>query len=304
MCDPLAEDVGSEMTGALFADFALHHIDTPEATIRARVGGSGPPVLLLHGHPETHMMWHAVAPQLAERHTVVCADLRGYGESSKPPTDDRHEPYSKRAMARDMVFVMGSLGFEAFDVAGHDRGGRVAYRMALDHPDRVTRLAVLDIVPTYEMWRRVDKEFGFVDYHWFFLAQPAPFPETLIASAPEAYYFRNPRPWMHPEALADYRRATSDPATIHAMCEDYRAGATYDDAADQHDLETGVRIACPLHVLWAGREELGRWFDVLTVWRRWVDASVSGRAVDSGHFLAEEAATETAEELRSFFAAR
>ncbi len=289
------------MTGTLFAGFALHHIETPEAVVRVRVGGSGPPVLLLHGHPETHMMWHAVAPQLAERHTVVCADLRGYGESSKPPTDDRHEPYSKRAMARDMVCVMQILGFDAFDVAGHDRGGRVAYRMALDQPHRVTRLAVLDIVPTYEMWRRVDKEFGLVDYHWFFLAQPSPFPENWIASAPEAYYFRNPHPWMHPEALADYRRATSDPMTIHAMCEDYRAGATYDDDADRHDLEIGVRVRCPLHVLWAGRAELGRWFDVLAVWRRWADAPVSGRALDSGHFLAEEAATETAAELRSFF---
>ena len=288
------------MSEAFFPGFEVRAIPTPEATIRVRVGGSGPPLLLLHGHPQTHAMWHAVAPRLARDHTVVCADLRGYGGSSKPATTADHEPYSKRAMARDMVAVMERLGFARFAMAGHDRGGRVAYRLALDHRERVERLAVLDIVPTYEMWRRVDKEFGLVDYHWFFLAQPAPFPERLIAAAPDEFYFRRDPSRFHPEALADYRRAVHDPATIHAMCEDYRAGAGYDDEADRADMEAGRSIECPLHVLWAGRDELGRWFDVLEVWRRWCAGQVSGRPLDCGHFLAEEAPAETAGELHGF----
>ena len=285
---------------SFFPGFDMREIETPEATIRARVGGAGSPVLLLHGHPQTHAMWHAVAPVLAERHSVVCADLRGYGGSSKPPSTDDHEPYSKRVMARDLVAAMASLGFERFAVAGHDRGGRAAYRLALDHPERVTRLAVLDIVPTYEMWRRVDKEFGMVDWHWFFLAQPAPFPERLIAAAPDEYYFRGDRGRFHPEALADYLAAVRDPETIRAMCEDYRAGATYDDDADRADVEAGRKIGCPTHVLWAGRDELGRWFDVLETWRRWCSPAVTGRAIDAGHFLAEEAPEETAAELAAF----
>jgi haloacetate dehalogenase len=247
-------------------------------------------------------MWHGVAPALAAEHTVVCADLRGYGGSSVPPTGDDHEPYSKRALARDCVELMAQLGFDRFGVAGHDRGGRVAYRLALDHPDRVERLAVLDIVPTWEMWRRADKEFGLVDWHWFFLAQPAPFPEELISGAPDRYYFRGDRGRFHPKALADYLAAVHDPATVHAMCEDYRAGATYDDDADAADRDAGRRIACPLHVLWAGRDELGRWFDVLETWRRWCDGEVTGRAVDSGHFIAEEQPDQTAAELSAFFA--
>jgi haloacetate dehalogenase len=286
-----------------FRGFALQTIATPETTIRARIGGRGRPLLLLHGHPQTHAMWHAVASELTAEHTVVCADLRGYGGSGKPATTDDHEPYSKRAMARDMVALMERLGFSHFAVAGHDRGGRVAYRLALDHPDRVERLAVLDIVPTYDMWRRVDKEFGLVDYHWFFLAQPHPFPERLIAAAPEAFYFRGDRSRFHPDALADYLGAVHDAATIHAMCEDYRAGATYDDDADRDDREAGRKIECATHALWAGRDELGRWFDVLDVWRSWCAGPVSGRPLDCGHFLAEEAPAETGIELSRFFAA-
>ena len=188
-----------------------------------RHGGNGPPLLLLHGHPQTHVMWHAVAPRLAENFTVVAPDLRGYGESSKPPTTPDHEPYSKRAMARDAVELMRQLGFERFSVAGHDRGGRCAYRLALDHPERVARLAVLDIVPTAEMWRDADKEFGLVNWHWYFLAQPFDLPERLIGADPGAYYFRRGRDRFHPEALADYEACVHDPETIHGMCEDYRA---------------------------------------------------------------------------------
>ena len=284
----------------MFEGFELTTVDTGEATIRLRRGGSGPPLLLLHGHPQTHAMWNAVAPRLANDFTVVAADLRGYGGSSKPPTTPDHEPYSKRAMARDQVAVMEALGFERFNVCGHDRGGRCAYRLALDHPERVLKLAVLDIVPTAEMWRQADMELGLVDWHWFFLAQPHPFPERLIAAAPDEFYFRGDRSRFHREALADYLRSVHDPETIHAMCEDYRAGATIDYELDEAD-RGRRKIACPLLALWAGRDELGRWFDVLEVWRRWAD-DVRGRAIDCGHFLAEEAPHEVYAELRAFFA--
>jgi haloacetate dehalogenase len=283
----------------VFAGFQLDLIETQEAVIRVRHGGAGPPLLLLHGHPQTHAMWHRVAPRLAGDFTVVAADLRGYGESSKPPTTPDHEPYSKRAMARDQVEVMTRLGFERFFVAGHDRGARCAYRMALDHPDCVHKLAVLDIVPTAEMWRRVDMEFGLVNWHWFFLAQPFDFPERLIAAGPENYYFRTPEGFFAPEALDDYRHCLGNPDTIHAMCEDYRAGAAFDRELDEAD--RGKRkIACPLLALWSGREELERWFDVLAVWREWAE-DVRGRPLDCGHFMAEELPDETSEELRAFF---
>jgi haloacetate dehalogenase len=282
-----------------FEDFELSRVDTGEAEIRVRHAGSGPPVLLLHGHPQTHVMWHAVAPQLAEDFTVVAADLRGYGESSKPSTTPDHEPYSKRAMARDQVEVMRQLGFERFAVAGHDRGGRCAYRMALDHPEPVERLAVLDIVPTADMWRRADMEFGLVNWHWYFLAQPFDFPERVIGADPSVYYFRRGRDRFHPEALADYLVAVRNPETIHAMCEDYRAGATYDFDLDEAD-RGRRRIQCPVLALWAGQDELEKWFDVLEVWRGWAD-DMTGRALDSGHFLAEERPDEVASELRAFF---
>ena len=286
--------------GGVFEGFELSFVGTGEATIRVRHGGSGPPLLLLHGHPQTHAMWNLVAPRLAEDFTVVAADLRGYGKSSKPPTTPDHEPYSKRAMARDQVEVMRQFGFDRFGVAGHDRGGRCAYRLALDHPEQVERLAVLDIVPTGDMWHRVDMEFGLVDWHWFFLAQPAPFPEEVIGSNPDAYYFHGDRSRFDPEALEDYLGCVRDPETIHGMCEDYRAGATIDFELDEAD-RSKRRIACPVLALWSGREELGRWFDVLGVWRQWAD-DVRGRALDCGHFLAEEAPEETYEELRTFFA--
>jgi haloacetate dehalogenase len=284
-----------------FGGFELLRAEVGDVDFRLRVGGSGPPLLLLHGHPQTHAMWHAVAPALARRFTVVAPDLTGYGESSKPPSDERHERYSKRAVARDLVALMRDYGFERFAVAGHDRGGRVAYRMALDHSGRVEKLAVLDIVPTGEMWRRADKEFGLVDWHWFFLAQPPMFPERVIAAAADDFYFRGDRSRFDPQALEDYLRAVRNPETIHAMCEDYRAGAGVDHILDDEDLAAGRRIACPVLVLWAGRDELGRWFDVLATWRRWAD-DARGRALDCGHFIAEELPEETAEELLEFFA--
>jgi haloacetate dehalogenase len=286
----------------MFDDFTLETIDIGEVTLRVRHGGSGPPLLLLHGHPQTHVMWHRVAPALAERFTIVAPDLRGYGLSAKPPTTYDHMPYSKRVMARDQIALMQRLGFERFSVAGHDRGGRVAYRLALDHPDRVTRLAVLDIIPTGEAFRRMDVAFGLGYWHWFFLAQPAPLPEGMIGANPDAYYFRDrarAEALFSPEALADYLRCVHDPATIHAMCEDYRAGASVDLELDSAD--RGVRrIECPVLALWARQGALEKWYDVLAVWREWAD-SVEGRAIDCGHYLAEEAPDETATELLSFF---
>jgi haloacetate dehalogenase len=263
--------------------------------IRLRRGGQGRPLLLLHGHPQTHAMWHAVAESLASDFNVIAADLPGYGGSAPV------ESGSKREMASVLVATMSKLGFERFALAGHDRGGRCAYRLALDWPDHVERLAVLDIVPTAEMWRRVDKDFGLIDWHWFFLAQPEPFPERVIAAAPDEFYFRGDRSRFHPEALEDYLEAVRRPEVIHAMCQDYRAGATIDAEHDDADLASGRRIRCPVLVLWAGQDELGRWFDVVETWRRWAD-EVEWRALDSGHFMAEERPGEVAAELQGFFA--
>jgi len=288
----------------MFEGFALHHIAAPEAMIRCRMGGSGPPLLLLHGNPQTHLMWHAVAPGLAEHFTVVAADLRGYGQSSKPETTSDHEPYSKRAMARDQVAVMRHFGFERFSVVGHDRGGRVAYRLALDHPERIERLAVLDILPTLEHYRRTDMAFATAYWHWFFLIQPHPMPETMIGCDPEWFFKRNwpgasePPRFFDPEALADYWQAFRDPKTIHAICEDYRAGASYDLKCDEADFGKR-RIECPLLVLWGAKGVVGRLYDPLVVWRDWA-ANASGHAIDAGHYLAEERPEETLRALRDF----
>jgi haloacetate dehalogenase len=283
----------------MFDGFELDRIRAGAVELRVRHGGAGPPLLLLHGHPQTHVMWHRVAPRLAEDFRVVAPDLTGYGESSKPRTTPSHEPYSKRAMARDQVALMRELGFERFAVAGHDRGGRCAYRMALDHPDRVEKLAVLDIVPTGEAFRRADMSFGLGFWHWFFLAQPYDLPERLIGADPDAYYFRGSRELFAPAALEDYLRSVRNPETIHAMCEDYRAGASLDFEHDEAD-RGRRRITCPLLVLWSGRDELDQWYDVLAIWREWAD-DVRGRALDCGHYLAEELPDETYAELRSFF---
>lgn len=293
----------------MFEGFELTSIDAGEAVIRVRHGGSGPPLLLLHGHPQTHVMWHKIAPRLAQNFTVVATDLRGYGESSKPTTTPDHEPYSKRAMARDQVEVMRKLGFDQFFVAGHDRGGRCAYRMALDHPERVAKLAVLDIVPTGEAFRRADMAFGLGFFHWYFLAQPYPLPERLIGADPDNFYFRHrkqigagERPaYFDAEAFEAYRRAYRDPATIHAMCEDYRAGASIDFETDEAD-RGKRRITCPVLALWGHRAEPDKWYDVLAIWRDWAD-DVQGQALDCGHYLAEEAPEETYAALRDFLSA-
>lgn len=287
----------------MFEEFTETRIETREATIHLVTGGQGPPVLLLHGYPQTHAMWHKVAPLLAEEFTVVAPDLRGYGDSSKPPAGPDHAAYSKRALARDQVEVMARLGFERFAVVGHDRGARVAHRMALDHPDRVSRLALLDIVPTYHVFKTVNKEAATGSYHWFFLIQPDGLPETLIGANPEFYLRWTLAHWsgdglapFAPEALAEYLRCFCDPATIHATCEEYRAGASIDLLHDDADLDR--KIACPALVLWS-EKYLGHRYDVLAVWReRALD--VRGQALACGHLLAEEASEETHAALRAF----
>jgi len=284
----------------VFDGFALDFVNVSEARLRVRHGGSGSPLLLLHGHPRTHTTWHRVAPLLARDHTVVCPDLRGYGESSKPATTADHEPYSKRAMARDQVEVMRQLGFERFFLAGHDRGARCAYRLALDHPERVLKLAILDIIPTIEQFRRADMQFGLRTWHWFFLAQPADFPERAINRAPDVFFERRPTAFFTPEARADYWRCYQNPDTIRAICEDYRAGASIDYAHDEED--RGKRkITCPVLVLWGTKGSMPPTWDVLAIWREWAD-DVRGRGVPSGHFLAEEAPDETYAEFHAFFA--
>lgn len=289
----------------MFEGFALSTIDADGVSIRARIGGSGPPLLLLHGNPQTHVMWHKVAPALARRFTVVATDLTGYGMSSKPPSMPDHAPYSKRAMARDQVAAMRALGHERFLVAGHDRGGRVGYRMALDCPDVVEKLAVLDIVPTGEAFARGGREFGLGYYHWFFLAQPAPLPERLIGADPDWFWrwhtTRGPRTdFFTSEAIEDYLTCFRNPETVRAICEDYRAGATIDCVHDEADKRAGRKIACSLLVLWGAKAKLDAWYDTLAVWQEWAD-DVRGRALPCGHYLAEEAPEETTAELLAFF---
>jgi haloacetate dehalogenase len=289
----------------MFEAFERVRVEASDAEINLVRGGEGPPVLLLHGYPQTHSMWHSVAPRLAENFTVVATDLRGYGDSSKPFGSEDHATYSKRAMAADQVQVMESLGFLSFAVVGHDRGGRVGHRMALDHPDRVTRLAVLDIVPTRHVYATVGRELATAYYHWFFFIQPYDLPETLIGADPGYYLRKKLGGWgtsldtFAPEALAEYERCFGDPATIHASCEDYRAAASIDLAHDDADRDEGRKVTCPLLALWGDRGAMGRLYDVANVWREYA-RDVRGGPIDAGHFLAEERPEETARELANF----
>jgi haloacetate dehalogenase len=287
----------------MYEGFAAKRISASGADIHLRQGGAGPPLLLLHGYPQTHVCWHKVAPVLAERFTVVAADLRGYGDSGKPATAPDHAPYSKRAMAQDQVEVMAALGFERFFIAGHDRGARVGHRMALDHPDRVLKLAVLDIVPTRTLYASVSRGFATDYYHWFFLIQPAELPERLIAGDPEYYLRRQLGRWgadsrIHSEAaMAEYLRCFRRPETIHASCEDYRAAASIDLVHDEADLNR--KVECPLLALWGSRGVMARYFDVLATWRERAQ-DVRGRALDCAHYIPEEVPAETARELEAF----
>jgi haloacetate dehalogenase len=286
----------------VFDGFELQRVDVGEAVLRVRHGGSGPAVLLLHGHPRTHTTWHRVAPLLADTHTVVCPDSRGYGESSKPRTTDDHEPFSKRAMARDCVALMRSLGHERFAVVGHDRGAYVALRCALDHPASVTALAVLDAVPIGEAVARADAKFASAWWHWFFFGQTEKPAERVISADPEAWYRPN-RELMGDENYADYLRAIHDPEVVHAMMEDYRAGVGIDRAHDDADRAAGRRVQCPSLVLWATRDDMEELYgDPLDVWGAWAH-DLRGGPIESGHHIAEEAPEALVAELLPFLGA-
>lgn len=297
----------------MFDGFESSRVDVEETTIFIRRKGSGRPLLLLHGFPETHLMWHRVAPDLAEEFTVVCADLRGYGSSGKPPSRPDHAPYAKSAMALDMSRMMEAQGFRRFSVAGHDRGARVAYRMALDHADRIERLAVLDIIPTGEAFRRADSRFALAFWPWSLLAQPEPLPERLILAEPEAVVndalggWGSARESFPSEIRAAYVEALRDPRAVHAICEEYRAAATLDREQDMEDRRLDRRISCPTLALWSAGGGLDTWYaaagGALAIWLDWAD-DVTGRAVPGGHFFPEQNPAETVAELRSFFSRR
>lgn len=291
----------------LLPGFSDERVRAGEVTLHVRRGGSGPPLLLLHGYPQTVAMWHRVAAPLARRFTVIVADLRGYGGSEKPPSSPDHAPYAKRAMARDQLALMRALGFERFAVVGHDRGGRVGHRLALDAPEAVVRLAVLDIAPTLAMYEQTSMEFARAYYHWFLLVQPEPLPERLIGADPEFFLREKLRRssqgrWPFDEAaFAEYLRCF-DPATIHASCEDYRAAATIDLEHDRADRAAGRRIRCPVLALWGARGTVHRLFRPLEEWRRAAEGIVEGRPISCGHYLAEEAPDEVLAELQRFLA--
>ncbi len=306
----------------LYPGYASRWIDTSIGKIFARTGGSGPPLLLLHGHPQSNVMWHRVAPSLAARFTLVIADLPGYGWSDAPEAQPDHAPYTKRAMAAAMVEVMEALGFVRFRLAGHDRGGRVGYRLALDHPGRLEQLATLDIVTTWDMWHRIDARLASRAWHWTFLSLPAPFPETLIGHDPLFFFDsraaagakpppdlaplagqRNVKSIFDSRALAHYHAAYQDPTRIHAMCEDYRAGRTTDFDHDEADRASAKKIACPVLALWGSSGLCANaGLDALACWREWA-ADLHGFAVDSGHYLPEENPDATGRALLDFFGA-
>jgi haloacetate dehalogenase len=296
-------DIG--VTDTLFPGFRLLDVGGGDNRVRMRVGGSGPALLLLHGYPQSHVLWHKVAELLQNQFTIVAADLRGYGDSAKPAGGEGHVNYSKRAMADDLVAAMQALGHESWFVGAHDRGARVGHRMALDHPQRVRKIATLDIAPTREMYRDTTDAFARAYWHWFFLIQPAPFPERMIGAGPDAYWLKkcgSGSAGMAPfgdEALAHYLRCFRDPATIHASCEDYRAAATIDIAHDNAD--AGRKMHQPLLALWGEHGAVHRCFDVLALWRERA-ADVRGHTLPGGHYLAEELPDRVATEFAAFFA--
>jgi len=292
----------------MFDGFSRRRIAVEGAEINLVHGGSGPPLLLLHGYPQTHLIWHKMAPRLAERFTVVCSDLRGYGDSSKPPSGEASTNFSKRAMAADQVQLMQALGFQRFSVAGHDRGGRVGHRLAADHPDRVDRLCVIDIAPTLHMYQNTSEAFARAYWHWFFLILPPPLPERMIGADPEAFWrakcaegSAGLTPFTE-AALAEYLRCFRDPEAIRASCDDYRAAAGIDLEHDRADVAANRRLDCPLQVLWGAHGVVERCFAPLAAWRERAD-QVTGMALPGGHYLPEELPDATADALIEFLRA-
>jgi haloacetate dehalogenase len=298
----VSEQAGQKPAEAeFFPGFRKLTTKTSGATINFVTAGNGPGLLLLHGYPQSHIEWRKIAPQLTQKFTVVASDLRGYGDSSKPSDGENHFGYSKRAMAQDQVEVMASLGFQKFSVVGHDRGGRVAHRMAVDHPDRITKVAALDIVPTYKLFHNVTKEWATSSFHWFFLIQKSPFPETVIGNSADYWlksrFERLPPDALNKDAFAEYLRCFRDPAMIHATCEDYRAGASIDLDHDAADLDH--KVSCPLLALWGEHGDMHRLYNVLDTWKERASI-VSGKPVPSGHFIAEEIPDVLLAELNKF----
>lgn len=291
---PVAAQTGTPGPSRFLPGFTTSTVQTSGTTIHVVKGGDGPPLLLLHGAPQTHISWRLVAPALARRFTVIAPDLRGYGDSGKPPDAPGHVTYAKRAMALDQVEVMRHFGFERFPVVGHDRGGRVAHRMALDHPDRVTKLVVVDILPTYYLYTHVTLQFVQAYYHWFSYLRPAPTPENELKAQYDALAAK-----ATTDAQREYMRAMTNPATIHAMCEDYRAAASIDLQHDEADIHTKVR--CPLLTLWGERGAMGRLYDVLSIWRE-RGTDVTGKGLPGGHNLQEEVPELVLQELLAFLA--
>ncbi|WP_159348026.1 alpha/beta fold hydrolase [Roseomonas harenae] len=289
-----------------FDGFTLETRKVNGASLRLRRGGEGPPLLLLHGNPQTHAMWHKVAPVLARRFTVICPDIRGYGFSTKPAVSPDSAAMSKREMAADLAALMTSLGFERFGVVSHDRGARVAHRLALDHAARVERLCTMDIVPTLAHFERTDMAFAMGYYHWFFLAQKHPLPERMIKRDVEDWFrlqtSREPKDdgFFHPEARADYIAALKLDGTVESICEDYRAATGLDLEHDRTSRMVGERIRCPMLVLWGSKGKIGQWYQPLQLWRDFADGPITGGPVNSGHYLAEEAPEEVMAALDGF----
>jgi haloacetate dehalogenase len=291
----------------MLENFSKSVIKTSGAEIVTVKGGEGPPLLLMHGNPFNHLSWHKIAPRLAKDFTVVCTDLRGYGDSSKPPDGDNHSNYSFRAMAQDQVEVMRSLGFEKFHAAGHDRGARVLHRMCLDHGNAVTKAAFMDMLPQHHLLNNVTRQWGKFSWHWFFMVQDFPTPEKMMGADPEFFIRRKlsktdkGTAFFGPEALADYIRCIKNPATIHAMCEDYRATFGIDLDMDTADFEAGRRVETPTLILWGEKGGVGRNHDAAQIWSRYATNIVKTATVPSGHYLQEECPDETYEVLRHFF---
>jgi haloacetate dehalogenase len=297
---------------ALLSTFTRTDIQTSAARIVTVTGGKGPPLLLMHGNPFNHLSWHKVAPTLAEHFTVVCTDLRGYGDSEKPPGGEDHSGYSFRAMAQDQVEVMAALGHAEFLAAGHDRGGRVLHRMCLDHPDKVTRAAILDIIPQHHLFNNISQQWATFSWHWFFNIQPFDIPERMMGADPDWFIekklakTKQGLSFFDPEALAEYKRCFRNPETIHAICEDYRATAGVDLDMDTKDFAAGRKVECPLLLLWGATGGVGRNSkpDPAEIWQRYASNIVGAKALPCGHYLSEEAPAETTAALLEFFTAR
>ena len=284
----------------MFDGFTLDEVDLGQVTLRLRRGGQGRPVVLLHGHPRTHATWHRVAPRLARTHTVVCPDLRGYGRSSLPPDEPEHAQSSKRAMANDIVALMQTLGHGQFDVVGHDRGALVALRLALDHPQLVRRLVIMDGLPVVEHLERLNENFVRAWWHWWFLGQTDKPAERFISSDPTAWYQTPPPEIMGVEAHADLWRALGDPAVVHGMCEDYRAGLRIDRVHEEADRAAGRRVTCPMLFLQSAHDDIDIHGDPVAIWRTWIAGTLSAATIDSGHHQAEEAPAAVAAALATF----